>query len=261
MSLLELQQSFYRAVFEPESLDNDEFYTCIRPTVNLSGEKLVNVYKDSILGGLNEALSSIYPVCVKLVGEMFFNHMVADYLNRYPSGSPDLGDYGAEFSGYIADFEPAKELEYLADVATLEWSWHRAFNAPDSVGTDISSLADLASVTENDRGSIHFVTTPSAILVRSIFPIHQVWHVNQEDYVGDGIVNLDDGDVCLVVWRNATFGMRIDVLSEQEYAFLQAVIDGKSFSEIATLPCGSDLSDVLGRCMQTGLIAGFKLIN
>ncbi len=261
MSLLELQQSFYRAVFEPESLENDEFYECIKPTVNMSGEKLVNVYKDSILGGLIEALSSIYPVCVKLVGEMFFNHMIADYLNRYPSDSPDLGDYGAEFSGYIADFEPAKELEYLADVAKLEWSWHRAFNAPDSIGTDISSLADLASVAEADQGSIHFVTTPSAILVRSIFPIHQVWQVNQEDYVGDGIVNLDDGAVCLVVWRNATFGMRIDVLSEQEYTFLEAVIEGKSFSEIATLPCASDLSGILGRCMQTGLIAGFRLIN
>ena len=261
MSLLELQQSFYRAVFDPGSPDNNELYTCIKPAINLSSENLVSVYKDSILGGLTEALSSIYPVCVKLVGEMFFDHMVADYLNRYPSGSPDLGDYGAEFSVYIADFEPAKELEYLADVATLEWSWHRAFNAPDSVDNDVCALTDLAGVAEVDQGGIHFVTTPSAILVRSIFPIQQIWQVNQEDYVGDGIVNLDDGAVCLVVWRNATFGMRIDVLSEQEYGFLQAVIDGKSFSEIAALPCASDLSGVLGRCMQTGLITGFTLVN
>ena len=233
----------------------------IKPSANLSGEQLVDVYKDSILGGLTEALSNIYPVCVKLVGEMFFNHMVADYLKRYPSGSPDLGDYGSEFSGYIADFEPAKELEYLSDLVRLEWSWHRAFNAPDSPSDDVSSLADLAGVAEADQGGINFVTTPSAVLVRSIFPIHQIWQVNQEDYVGDGIVNLDDGAVCLVVWRNATFGMRIDVLSEHEFEFLQAVNDGKSFSEIAALSCASGLSGILGRYMQTGQSVGFTLIS
>ena len=261
MSLLELQQSFYSAVFDAESTENTEFYECIKPTVNLTGEQSVNIYKDSILGGLTEALFNIYPVCVKLVGEMFFNHMVEDYLKRYPSDSPDIGDYGSGFSNYIADFEPAKELEYLADLVTLEWSWHRAFNASDTLAADICSIADLSTVAEVDQGSIHFVTTPSATLVRSMFPIQQIWQVNQEDYVGDGIVNLDDGAVCLVVWRNATFGMRIDVLSEQEYEFLQAVIDGKSFSEIATLPCASDLPGILGRCMQTGLIAGFTLVN
>ena len=227
----------------------------------MTGEELVNIYKDSILGGLTEALTSIYPVCVKLVGERFFNHMVADYLKRYPSGSPDLGDYGSKFSGYIADFEPVKELEYLADLVTLEWSWHRAFNAPDSPRAGVSSLADLANVAESEQGSICFVTTPSAILTRSVFPIQKIWQVNQEEYVGDGIVNLDDGAVCLVVWRNATFGMRIDVLSEQEFEFLEAVNDGKSFSEIATLPCASDLSGILGRCMQTGLLVGFTLDN
>ena len=261
ISLQKLQQSFYKAVFEAESSESTELYVGIKSTAKLSGEQLVNVYKDSILGGLTDALSSIYPVCVKLVGELFFNHMVADFLKRYPSGSPDLADYGSEFSVYITDFEPAKELEYLADLVELEWSWHRAFNAPDSLGTDVSSLADLAGVAEVDQGNIYFVTTPSAILSRSIFPIHQIWQVNQGDYVGDGIVNLDDGAVCLVVWRNATFGMRIDVLSEHEYEFLQAVIEGKSFSEIATLPCASDLSGILGRCMQTGLIAGFTLVN
>ncbi|OUR92506.1 hypothetical protein A9Q81_16270 [Gammaproteobacteria bacterium 42_54_T18] len=261
MSLLELQRLFYKTVFDSQSPENGEFYARIKTTVNLSGEQSVNIYKDSILGGLTDALFSIYPVCVKLVGEMFFKHMVADYLRRYPSNSPDLGDYGSEFSVYITDFEPVRELEYLADLVTLEWSWHRAFNAPDTLAAGICSIADLSTVAEVDQGSIHFVTTPSAILVRSIFPIHQIWQVNQEDYVGNGIVNLDDGAVCLVVWRNAAFGMRIDVLSEQEYEFLQAVTDGKSFSEIATLPCASDLSGILGRCMQTGLIAGFTLVK
>lgn len=261
MSLLELQRSFYKAVFDTELAENAEFYKTIKPAVSLTGEQLVDVYKGSILGGLTDALSCIYPVCVKLVGEQFFNHMVADYLKRYPSGSPDLGDYGSEFSVYIEDFEPVKELEYLADLVTLEWSWHRAFNASDSPGVDVCSLEGLAGVAEVDQGDIQFVTTPSAVLVRSMFPIHQIWQVNQEDYAGDGIVNLDDGGVCLVVWRNATFGMRIDVLSQHEYEFLQAVIDGKSFSEIATLACASDLSGILGRCMQTGLIAGFTLVN
>ena len=53
--------------------------------------------------------------------------------------------------------------------------------------------------------------------------------------------------------------MRIDVLSEDEFEFLAAVIVGKVFSEIAALPCASSLLEILGRCMQTGLLVGFQL--
>ena len=62
ISLFELQQLFYKEVFDADSTENAEFYKCIKPAINLSGEQSVNVYKDSILGGLTEALTSIYQI-------------------------------------------------------------------------------------------------------------------------------------------------------------------------------------------------------
>lgn len=260
-SLLVLQQTFYNAIFEPNGPEDAALYKNVNPEAWGTGDQLVNIYRQSIRGGLVEALSNIYPVCVKLVGELFFEHMVEDYLKKFPSRSPDLADYGAEFPLYIKEFEPAKELEYLSDVAVLEWCWHRAFNAANEVDGSVNQLAELAEVPVADQGSIRFHLAPSAFVVRSEFPIQQIWQVNQDEYEGEGIVNLDDGASCLVVWRNAVFGMRIDVLSEQEYAFLKAVKEAKPFGEIATMVSASELTGILGRCMQTGLVVGFELDN
>ena len=261
MTLAELQQAFHQAVFEPGAEDNKALYAQIKPLGELSAEKLVDVYRSSILGGLTEALNNIYPVCLALVGEQFFNHMVADYLRLYPSGSPDLADYGERFPAYLLDFTPAKELVYLPDVAALELCWHRAFNAAEDLTDGVKSLAELADVTETEQGSIGFHLTPSAFLLRSDYPIQRIWEVSQKDYQGTDTVDLDEGGVCLVIWRNVEFGMRIDVLSEQEFVFLTAVNQGRLFAEIATMSCATELPSIIGRCIQTGLLAGFELKN
>ncbi|OUS26002.1 hypothetical protein A9Q99_19690 [Gammaproteobacteria bacterium 45_16_T64] len=263
MSLKELQRSFYNSVFRKNKKNDVELNESVEPAMDLESDQLVNIYRESILGGLTEALVQIYPVCAKLVGEVFFSNMVVGYMREYPSGSPDLADYGYDFSNYVATFEPAMELVYLADVATLEWGWHRAFNAEDVSSSEVSALASLTEVPENKQGDICFVLTPSGYLLRSAYPVHKIWNINQTDFAvekeGDDCVNLNEGPVNLIVWRNSEFGMRIDVLSDDEYVFLEAISEGKSFAEIATLSCAPKLSELLGRCMQTGLLVGFNL--
>ena len=261
LTLKELQEAFYKTIFEPKDDSNEALYRKIDPLGDLSGEQVVDIYRNSILGGLTEALANIYPVCFKLVGETFFNHMVAGYLRAYPSGSPDLSDYGAHVSSYIREFDAAKELVYLPDTAELEWCWHRAFNAADTLEEHTVALDKLSEIPEQDQGRIRFYVDPSVFLVQSQYPIHRIWEVNQDDYEGDQAVNLDDGAVSLVVWRNVQFGMRIDVLTDDEFSFLNAVGEGKTFFEIAQLPCASTLIETLGRCLQTGLLVGFTLID
>ncbi|GLQ30024.1 HvfC/BufC N-terminal domain-containing protein [Litoribrevibacter albus] len=265
MSLREMQKAFYEGIFNPNNTENlsELGHTVATTNAPLTAEDRIEIYRDSILGGITEALTSIYPVCVKLVGETYFTHMVAGYLTQYASGSPDLGDYGEHLAQYIADFTPAKELFYMPDVAQLEWHWHKAFNAEESGNAQAIqfTVAELANLSEEQQPFIQFCLSPSASLMSSAYPVHKIWQVNQDDYQGDQMVNLDDGGVRLVIWRSPDYGMRIDVLNDSEHEFLSALYHQQAFGDVAQLPCATDINELLPKFIQMGLIVGFNLAD
>ncbi len=265
MSLRAMQKAFYQGIFNPK---DTQTLASLQDTIAstdapLSPEDRIDIYRGSILGGITEALTAIYPVCVKLVGETYFTRMVSGYLTQYASGSPDLGDYGEHLAQYIADFAPAKELVYLPDVAQLEWYWHKAFNAEESgLSRRVQhTIAELGDLTEEQHANIQFCLSPSACLMSSQYPVHKIWQVNQDDFEGEPTVNLDDGGVALVIWRSPDYGMRIDVLNEHEHEFLNALHQGQRFQDIAQLPCAASINELLPSLIQMGLITGFNLID
>ena len=259
-ALKQLQETFYRGIFDPNSDNITQASSYILNAGPLLEADRLSIYRGSILGGINDALTQIYPVCVKLVGEKYFTHMVAGYLKNTPSNSPDIGNYGEHLPDYIANFQPAKDLTYLADVAQLEWLWHKAFNASnDNTASQIfRPLIELQQIQEQELPTIKFCPVSSASLISSKHPIQKIWQVNQDDYQGDLSVNLDEGSVSLVIWRSADLGMRIDELSKDETTFINAVLKGASFGELAELDYSQGLDVIVQRCIQTGLIIGFS---
>jgi len=257
--LKKLQETFYDAIFDPSSNNIKQASTYIIGTEKISEAQRLSIYRDSILGGITAALTHIYPVCVKLLGEKYFTHMVAGYLKKFPSESPDIGNYGEHLPAYIAEFKPAKELVYLSDVAQLEWLWHKAFNAPSGLSSspEQKPLSELQNISEQNLPLVKFCSVSSANLLTSLYPIQRIWQVNQHDFQGDHSVSLDEGGVSLVIWRCADFGMRIDELNEDETKFLSAVLNCASFGQIAEIDFNQGLDEIVQRCIQTGLVIGF----
>ena len=258
-SLLDLQRMVRDAVFETgangpalnaviEHIAADDGFT--------AADHLL-IYRRAIIGTLVRTLGAIHPVCKRLVGDEFFDAMGRVYARQTPSESPDLGDYGESFSTFIAGFEPAAELPYLADVARLEWCWHRAFHAPDEKGLDISALGNVA---ETDTDRIVFRLPVSAHLLTSDYPVQHIWQVNQDDWSGDSAVDLKEGGARLIVWRQG-HDMRIDEPDVAELRLLNAIAAGKTLGEIGAADSLEHLDTVLPRCVQNGWIAGFELRN
>src|SRR3954453_24008235 len=79
-------------------------------------ERRFAVYRNNVAVGLRKALQSCFPVVEKSVGEELFPAMALVYLKEQLPGSPQLTTYGNEFPAFIAAFELAVELPYLADV-------------------------------------------------------------------------------------------------------------------------------------------------
>jgi hypothetical protein len=258
--LKQLQETFYEGIFDPSSNNIEHASAYILNTEQILEAERLSIYRGSILGGITTALTHIYPVCVKLVGEKYFTHMVAGYLKNTPSNSPDIGNYGEYLPAYIADFAPAKTLVYLADVAQLEWLWHTAFNASNDNSSTQNNfpLTELQNLKEHELPSVKFCPESSAHLLSSPYPVQKIWQVNQADYHGDISVNLNEGGVNLVIWRNADLGMRIDELSDDEITFISAILNNASLGDIAELTFSQGLDVIVQRCIQTGLITSFN---
>ena len=88
------------------------------------------------------AIEARYPVTRRLVGDEFFRAMARAYVAEEKPRSPVLIHYGADFPDFVARFEPAREIAYLADVARLENAWVEAYHAAEAAPLALAALGD-----------------------------------------------------------------------------------------------------------------------
>jgi len=136
----------------------------------------VAVYRRNVLANLAGALAATHPVVRRLVGDAFFDEAARRYALAVPSKSGDLNHYGATFDAFLASYGPARELEYLADVARLEWALHESEQAADAPSFDLAALAGVAPGHED---GVRLALHPAVRLVASRHPVLAIWEANQ----------------------------------------------------------------------------------
>lgn len=194
-TLTNLQHEFLTGIYQPTTTN---FLHRIASNPCVPANTQFAIYRNSILSRFQKALREIYPVCHKLVGAEFFSAMAAEFILQTPSTSPDLNTYGACFNTFIADFPPAKIVPYLADVATLEWAWHRLYGAPDSQQLNFEKLAARSAIHGED---ICFYLPERSTLLQSPYPIDQIWAINQEDDKNTVITLSENQTYYFFVWH------------------------------------------------------------
>ena len=134
-----------------------------------------NVYRNNVAVSLTEALESGFPVTHKLLGDENFKGISGIYLRQSPPDSPMMMYYGASFPDFLRGFEPLRHIGYLGDVAELEMAQRRAYHAADAdpVGGDV-----LARVPADQLENLRLGLAPSVQLVRSPWPIYDIWRFN-----------------------------------------------------------------------------------
>lgn len=142
---------------------------------NSNPVKRFGVYRNNVSTGLAQALAIRFPATEAIVGKEFFAAMAKLYVSLDPPRSPLLLHYGAGFAEFVAQFQPAAELPYLADVVRLENARVEAYHAPD-----IEPLApqSLTTIAEDWLASLRFTFHPSFAVVRSAHPVVTIWAMN-----------------------------------------------------------------------------------
>ena len=176
LSLAERQDRFARALLDPEL---PVPAGVAGPAGTVRAERFA-VYRNNVAVSLIKALAKRFPVTERLVGAEFFGGMARDYMRADLPASPLLFEYGDDFPDFIAAYEAAAGVPYLADVARLEIACTRAYHAEDA---EAMTVAELSAIRPEDLAAKRLVGHPAAGLVRSDFPIGSIWSAHQHEVV------------------------------------------------------------------------------
>lgn len=171
---------------------------------SMSAEARLRVYRHHVAHSLGSTLAATFSTVHALVGEAFFRGMAQGFIGQSLPAQPVLAEYGADFPAFVAGYEPAASLPYLADIARLDWALNVAFHSPVAEGVS---------------------------LISSHYPLDRIWAAAQPDAPAD-TVDLGDGGADLLVLRRSDDAAFI-VLTSGEAALIAALIDGRSLEEAA----------------------------
>ena len=213
------------------------------------------VYRNNVAVGLIRALEARFPVVEKLVGPDFFKVMARAFVRVEQPSTPLIFAYGDGFADFIAGFEPAGSVPYLADVARLEALWTRAYHAADERSLDIAALAAVAP---EELASLRLVAHPAAALVRSHFAIGSIWQAHQGETVGTPASAAAE----TVLIARPDLAVTVTVLPAEDAAFAAALLAGETVGDAAQTALETDPAFDFGPAM-VGLFAlgAFTALN
>lgn len=251
-TLGEMQQAFARALSDSEAAI----------PAGLGGRRAAQaqrrfaIYRNNVTASLIDALQESFPVTAALVGEEFFRAMAREFVRCERPRSQVLLCYGDTFPDFIAAFEPAQALPYLADVARIEAAWIAAYHAADAEPLGPAALAALGA----DAGAARVKLLPSVRLVVSQFPAGSIWLAHQAEHAGEA----GEGPETVLVVRPA-MEVTLRVMPGAEGVFATALYRGGSIEEAAAAALGADGSfdpgTALVSLLTQGAVLAFEMEN
>ncbi len=220
--LRELQRKFISDCLSGELNDDNISISGDLVTDRISARGRMGIYRESSIGNITIPLQMTYPVIEDLVGVDFFKGLCRKYSQQYFPISGDMNDYGAQMPEFLEEFEPAKSLSYLPDIARLEWLFHLSSLADDRCAGDWSNFAKLS---EDDLINLVIDLHPSVQIMTSPHPILKIWQMSKEASEGFDI-SKESGDNVLLVRKDLK--VNLYPLADNELEFLRSIMAGET---------------------------------
>lgn len=216
-----------------------------------------DIYRNNRMVSLTEALAAVYPAVERLVGQAFFRAMAREFIRAHPPLSPVLIDYGHGFPDFVAAFEPAQKLDYLSDVARVEWSWHCAYHAADADSARPDLLAGLPS---EQVAHSRFCFHPSVRVLVSCFPAISLWNANRSYSAAPG-ASIKWCEETGLIYR-AGVDVAVNIVPRARALFLAALLDGQTLLSAAGSALDEDprfeLWQALSDLLSLGIVTDYK---
>lgn len=205
----------------------------ICPSREQTSVQRLEIYAHAYYARLLECLQAEFPMTSRAIGADLFDEFAVDYLQQWPSQSYTLDQLGARFARFLAETRPAADdddvswLDFLPDLAALEWHFAEVFDGPGAERLELLDPRQLASIGPDRWADVRLTCVPCLRIVEFDFPV-------QEYYLA-----LRRGEEPLPPERRATrlaitrrdYVVRHRPLAEQEAAILRALHAGTSIGE------------------------------
>lgn len=168
LSLSEFQDEFIGALYGSNSTIS----------LRISHQPGFEVYRNTVMKSSVDALQANFPTIKQLVGEAWFRAAAVTYARQSPPTDSRLLYYGTAFPDFLDNFEPAKTMPYLGDVARLDILWIEVHSAVEEPAVDIKAFANL-----NEEALFNMRLKPNAAARWIWFPSHPaytLWQRNRE---------------------------------------------------------------------------------
>lgn len=248
----------YATAFAPALMDPN----CATPTevVGPRGKAAVkryNVYRNNVTVSLIDALAAIYPAVQRITGADFFRAMARFHVRATPPTSPLLFEYGRDFPAFVEEYEYAKNMPWLSDVARLERAWLDAYHAADVVPL---SWEIFASVPSEELGRLSFTAHPAARIVRSRFPAVGIFVMNRTDEVVSSFRSNEAEDALVTRPEHEVL---VRKLPTGAASFLGSLLRGDCLEGAATIAFAEapsfDLGANLAGMIEAGVFSAFSV--
>ncbi|GLK73395.1 putative DNA-binding domain-containing protein [Ancylobacter dichloromethanicus] len=186
-----------------------------------------NVYRNNVTVSLTDALAAIYPAVQRITGVEFFRAMARFHTRETPPASPLLFDYGHDFPAFIARYEYARAMPFLADVARIERGWLDAYHAADAAPL---APGALAAVPPDRLADVTFAPHPAMRLVRSPYAATTIFAANR---AGATAGTIDAGVPEEALITRPAFEVEVRHLPPGGAALVAALAAGRPLGEAA----------------------------
>jgi hypothetical protein len=237
----------------------------------LDPKQRLQIYENNVILTLADALASNFPVIKRLVGQDFFNFIARKYIIDNLPQTPLLMKYGDSFPDYLTKITALSDYPYMQNIADLEINWRNSYHAREHSALTRDEFWKILLSKEYDfqknEVSIEFI--PSLNLVKSAYPIDQIWSNNQLDNDNNEEATLINEPRFLVIFKNDHFEMNMHKVAENFYNFLEE-LKGEStllqaadrFLEVKSKEgkvSGPELSDALLQLAELNIVSTIKL--
>jgi len=237
---------FRSAVFDPARGKPED----ITGPCGKKADKRFDVYRNNVVQSLVNVLVDQFPATARITGDTFFRAMAREFVRAHPPSSPLLFLYGRGFPHFVAAFEPARALPYLADVARIERAWLTAYHA-----ADIAPLAPaaLGAIPPDRLAEAVFTPHPATALIRSTFAVFDIYDANRNAAT---VGSMETRRPQAVLITRPGLDVAVTALPDGDDAFFAALIDGRTLGEAAEAGMqasdGFDINTAIGGLLQTG---------
>lgn len=226
--LVELQARLQRYVLGDRSAVDGMLPLLQSPPCRIPGERRLEIYHSAYRARLREALGTVFERTWAYLGDEAFDAQCTRQIAANRSTDPNLRHYGKTFPDLLR--HTLADDPDVAELATMDWHIHTAFDAPDAAALAASHLSALG---ESDWSRVHFTFHPSVSIAVFEWNVLDLWHALDRGNRPPPARRLE-APAAHLFWRSA-LRVHFRTLEPGEHLMLQQQLDGLGFADACAL--------------------------